>query len=64
MSTNTLKRSVMAADNMQPIASVTGLYRGKFDGLEPLTASTPLTRDEVQRNPIFYEYSARVSVLI
>jgi len=40
---------------MQPIATVTGLYRGKSDGLEPLTASTTLTRDEVRRNPIFYE---------
>ncbi|MDP2797323.1 MAG: hypothetical protein Q8N94_07420 [Methanoregula sp.] len=46
----------MEADSeMQPIATVTGLYRGKFDGLELLTASTPLTRDEVRRNPIFYE---------
>ena len=34
---------------------MTGLYRGKFGGLEPLTVSTPLTRDEVRRNPIFYE---------
>ena len=39
----------------QPVATVTGLYRGKFDGLEPLTLNTPLTRDEVRRNPIFYE---------
>ena len=39
----------------QPVATVTGLYRGKFDGLEPLTVNTPLTRDEVRRNPIFYE---------
>jgi hypothetical protein len=46
----------MEADNvMKPVATVTGLYRGKFSGLEPLTASTPLTRDEVRRNPIFYE---------
>ena len=46
----------MEADSaMQPIATVTGLYRGKFDGLELLTTSTPLTRDEVRRNPIFYE---------
>ena len=45
----------MVAENMQPIATVTGLYRGKFDGLEPLTLNTPLTRDEVRRNPIFYE---------
>ncbi len=40
---------------VQPVATVTGLYRGKFNGLEPLTASTPLTREEVRRNPIFYE---------
>jgi hypothetical protein len=40
---------------MQPVATVTGLYRGTFSGLEPLTTSTPLTRDEVRRNPIFYE---------
>ncbi|MGA2912114.1 MAG: hypothetical protein ABSE07_01205 [Methanoregula sp.] len=37
------------------VAKVTGLYRGKPDGLEPLTNNTPLTRDEVSRNPIFYE---------
>jgi len=37
------------------VAKVTGLYRGKFGGLEPLTVSTPLTTDEVRRNPIFYE---------
>jgi hypothetical protein len=37
------------------VAKVTGLYRGKPDGLEPLTINTPLTRDEVNRNPIFYE---------
>ena len=36
-----------------PIAKVTGLYRGKFGGLEPLTVNTPLTIDEVRRNPIF-----------
>ncbi|MDO8874238.1 MAG: hypothetical protein Q7V05_16160 [Methanoregula sp.] len=44
-----------AESAMQPIATVTGLYRGKFDGLELLTVRTPLTRDEVRRNPIFYE---------
>ena len=38
-----------------PVAHVTGLYRGTFSGLEPLTADTPLTRDEVRRKPIFYE---------
>jgi len=37
------------------VAKVTGLYRGKFGGLEPLRVSTPLTPDEVRRNPIFYE---------
>jgi len=31
------------------------LYRGTFSGLEPLTKDTPLTLDEVRRNPIFYE---------
>ena len=39
----------------RPVAKVTGLYRGKFDGLEPLTVDKPLTPDEVRRNPIFYE---------
>ncbi len=52
----TTRRSVMEAYSaMQTIATVTGLYRGKSDGLEPLTASTPLTREEVRRNPLFYE---------
>jgi len=37
------------------VAKVTGLYRGKFSGLEPLTVNTPLTPDEVRRNPLFYE---------
>ena len=45
----------MEAENLQPIATVTGLYRGKFGGLEPLTVDKPLSRDEVRRNPIFYE---------
>ncbi|MFA4877054.1 MAG: hypothetical protein WC586_06540 [Methanoregula sp.] len=40
---------------IQPVATVTGLYRGKSAGLVPLTPDTPLTRDEVRRNPIFYE---------
>ena len=44
-----------AESRINPVATVTGLYRGKFDGLEPLTLNTPLTRDEVRRNPIFYE---------
>jgi hypothetical protein len=38
-----------------PVATVTGLYRGTFSGLEPLTKETPLTMDEVRRNPVFYE---------
>jgi hypothetical protein len=38
-----------------PVAIVTGLYRGTFSGLEPLTKETPLTLDEVRRNPVFYE---------
>ena len=25
----------------QPVATVTGLYRGKFGGLDPLTINTP-----------------------
>ena len=38
-----------------PVARVTGIYRGKFGGLEPLTPDKPLTLEEVRRNPIFYE---------
>lgn len=38
-----------------PIATVTGLYRGTASGLEPLTKDTPLSQDEVRRNPVFYE---------
>jgi len=38
-----------------PVATVTGLYRGTFSGLEPLTKEIPLTQDEVRRNPVFYE---------
>jgi hypothetical protein len=38
-----------------PVATVTGLHRGTFSGLEPLTKDTPLTQDEVRRNPVFYE---------
>jgi hypothetical protein len=37
------------------VAKVTGLDRGLFDGMEPLSVDTPLTPDEVRRNPIFYE---------
>jgi hypothetical protein len=39
----------------RPVAKVTGLYRGRFGGLVPLAVNTPLTMDEVRRNPIFYE---------
>jgi hypothetical protein len=42
-------------DENKPIATVTGLYRGTFSGLEPLSKDTPLTLDEVRRNPVFYE---------
>jgi len=42
-------------DWTRPVAIVTGLYRGTFSGLEPLTKDTPLTLDEVRRNPVFYE---------
>ena len=40
---------------LTPVATVTGLYRGTFSGLEPLTKDTPLTHEEVIKNPIFYE---------
>ena len=39
----------------EPVAIVTGIYRGTFSGLSPLNLDTPLTMDEVRRNPIFYE---------
>ena len=39
----------------QPVARVTGIYRGTFDGLVPLTENFPLTEEEVRRNPIFYQ---------
>jgi len=39
----------------EPVAKVTGLYRGKFGGLDPLTVDKPLTQEEVRRNPVFYE---------
>ncbi|WP_321504299.1 hypothetical protein [uncultured Methanoregula sp.] len=42
-------------DENVPVATVTGLYRGTFSGLEPLTKDTPLTLEEVRRNPVFYE---------
>jgi len=40
---------------MQPIARVTGLYQGTFNGLLALTPDTPLSPEEVSRNPIFYQ---------
>jgi hypothetical protein len=43
------------APDTTPAATVTGLYRGTFSGLEPLTKDTPLTQDEVRRSPVFYE---------
>jgi hypothetical protein len=39
----------------EPVAKVTGIYRGKFTGLEPLTIDKLLSQEEVRRNPIFYE---------
>jgi len=38
-----------------PVATVTGLYRATFSGLEPLTIDNPLTTEEAWRNPVFYE---------
>ena len=40
---------------IQPIAKVTGLYRGTFNGLTPLTPESPLSSEEIRRNPIFYQ---------
>jgi hypothetical protein len=51
---NISRRCIMEAETT-PVATVTGLYRGTFSGLEPLTRDTPLTLEEVRRNPIFYE---------
>jgi hypothetical protein len=42
-------------NEIMPVATVTGLYRGTYSGIEPLTKDTPLTVDEIRRNPIFYE---------
>ncbi len=39
----------------QPVATVTGLFRSTFEGLEPLTRDTPLTLEEVRQCPIFFE---------
>ncbi|MCK9631376.1 MAG: hypothetical protein M0R30_07005 [Methanoregula sp.] len=46
-------------DETGPVATVTGLYRGTFSGLEPISRDTPLTLDEIRRNPIFYELELR-----
>ena len=40
---------------IMPVATVTGLFRGTFCGLEPLTAGTPLTQEEARSIPVFYE---------
>ena len=40
---------------IQPIAQVVGIYRGTFNGLTPLTPESPLSLEEVRRNPIFYQ---------
>jgi len=42
-----------------PVATVTGLYRGTPDGLEPLTKDTPLTPEEVRTLPVFFELELR-----
>ena len=36
------------------VAQVIGVFRGKSGGFEPLGPDTPLTADEVCRNPVFY----------
>ena len=36
------------------VAQVIGIFRGKDGGFEPLGRDTPLTADEVCRNPVFY----------
>jgi hypothetical protein len=38
----------------RPVAEVIGVFRGKSGGFEPLGPGTPLTADEVRRNPVFY----------
>ena len=38
-----------------PAATVTGLYRMSFSGIELLTEDIPLTLEEVRMNPIVYE---------
>ncbi len=45
----------MGAEGMpRPVAEVIGIFRGKSGGFEPLGPKTPLTADEVRRNPVFY----------
>jgi hypothetical protein len=36
----------------EPVAMVTGIYRGKAGGLELLTPGKPLNMEEVRRNPV------------
>jgi hypothetical protein len=36
------------------VARVMGVFRGKSGGFEPISPTTPLTSEEVRRNPIFY----------
>jgi len=43
------------AGETTPVATVTGLYRYRDDGFEPLTRNTPLTQDEVRDAPVFFE---------
>jgi hypothetical protein len=50
----------MAAEKMQPVATVTGLYRGTFNGLEPLTLNTPT--DSSPGNPAGYHLFLRFLV--
>jgi hypothetical protein len=38
-----------------PAATVTGLYRMSFSGIELLTEDIPLSLEEVRTNPIIYE---------
>jgi hypothetical protein len=42
-------------NEIMPVATVTGLYRGTYSGLELLTEDFPLTLSEVRSNPIIYE---------
>jgi hypothetical protein len=52
---NAARRTIMTADTVTgPVAEVIGVFRGKSGGFEPLTPATPLTPDEVRRNPVFY----------